>query len=59
MRTRTVSPAGQGYETNARCMSIAPAAQAAGDENTAKNASPWVSISLPPCAARADRTSRW
>ena len=32
-----------------------PVARATGQENTAKNASPCVSISLPSCAASADR----
>jgi hypothetical protein len=33
--------------------------QALGDENTAKNPSPWVLISLPSCAARLARMIRW
>jgi hypothetical protein len=33
------------------------AAHTRGEENTAKNASPCVSISRPSCAARADRIS--
>ena len=58
IRTWTLSPAGHGCETSARCISIAAAAQALGEANTAKNASPCVSISLPPCAARPARISR-
>ena len=56
IRTRTRSPAGQACAWIACCISSTAAAHARGEENTAKNASPWVSSSLPPCAARADRT---
>jgi hypothetical protein len=47
IRTRTPSPPGQVRAARARCISIAAATQAVGDENTAKNASPWVSASSP------------
>ena len=42
----------------ARCISMAAATHAVGEENTAKNASPWVSTSSPPRAPRAARISR-
>jgi hypothetical protein len=59
MRTRTPSPAGHGCEVNARCISIAAATQPLAEEKTAKNASPWVSISVPPCLVRTLRMIRW
>ena len=59
IRTRTCSPAGQACASRARCISSTAATHARGEENTAKNPSPWVSISLPSCAASADRISAW
>jgi hypothetical protein len=47
IRTRTCSPAGQACAARARCICITAAMHAVGEENTAKNASPWVSTSLP------------
>ena len=47
IRTRTCSPAGHAWASRARCISITAATHARGEENTAKNASPWVSTSLP------------
>ena len=57
IRTRTRSPAGQAFAARACCISSTAATHARGEENTAKNASPCVSTSLPSCAARADRIS--
>ena len=48
IRTRTCSPPGHARASRARCISITAATQAVGEENTAKNASPCVSTSLPP-----------
>jgi len=48
IRTRTCSSAGHGCAEMARCISIAAATQALGEENTAKKPSPWVLISFPP-----------
>ena len=39
------------------CIASTAATHPRGEENTAKNASPWVSTSRPPYAARADRIS--
>jgi len=47
IRTWTCSPAGQAWAASARWISRTAAAQARGEENTAKNASPWVSTSSP------------
>jgi hypothetical protein len=55
IRTRTCSPAGQSWASSARCISITAATQALGEENTAKNPSPWVLISLPSWAERLVR----
>jgi hypothetical protein len=57
IRTRTCSPAGQACAFIACCISSTAAMHARGEENTAKNASPCVSTSLPSCAARDDRIS--
>ena len=57
IRTRTCSPPGHAWACMARCISSTAATHARGEENTAKNASPWVSTSRPSCAARADRIS--
>jgi hypothetical protein len=47
IRTRTCSPAGQACAAKARCICVTAAMHARAEENTAKNASPWVSTSLP------------
>ena len=47
IRTRTCSLPGQARAASARCISSTAATQAVGEENTAKNASPWVSTSWP------------
>ena len=47
IRTRTCSPAGHACASRASCISITAATHARGEENTAKNASPWVSTSVP------------
>ena len=55
IRTRTCSPPGHPWARRACCIWITAATHAAGEENTAKNASPCVSTSRPPCAASPDR----
>ena len=55
IRTRTRSPPGQACAARARCISSTAATHARGEANTAKNASPCVSTSLPAWAARDDR----
>ena len=57
IRTWTCSPPGQAWPCRACCICSTAATHPRGEENTAKNASPWVSISLPSCAASADRIS--
>jgi hypothetical protein len=57
IRTRTRSPPGHACAASARCICVAAATHARGEENTAKNASPWVSTSRPPWAASPDRIS--
>ncbi len=59
IRTRTCSPAGHACACSACCISSTAAAHARGEENAAKNASPWVSSSRPACATRAARISEW
>jgi hypothetical protein len=59
VRTRTWVPAGHAWVAKARCISIAPLAQALAEENTAKKPSPWVLISFPPWEARAARVIPW
>ena len=50
-------PARPRMSWRACCISSTAATHARGEENTAKNASPCVSTSLPSCAASADRIS--
>ena len=57
IRTRTGSPPGHPCAAMACCIASTAATHARGEENTAKNASPCVSISRPSCAASADRIS--
>ena len=57
IRTRTCSPPGQACAAMACCIACTATTHARGEENTAKNASPCVSISRPSCAASADRIS--
>ena len=58
MRTRSCSPPGHSCSASSRCIWMAAATQALGEVNVAKNESPWVPSSLPPCARSASRMIR-
>ena len=58
IRTRSLSPPGQECAAIACWIATAAAAHLRAVVNTAKNASPWVSTSRPPCLAIASRISR-
>src|SRR3954452_10560429 len=57
MRTETSRPSGHSWSRSARCASTAADTASRARGNEKKNASPWVSISVPACAPKVSRTS--